>query len=64
MQFEEFLGVGPPTACLVLGVAYVTYAHYRSNSRALPGYHQRHIANLRRMTPKQMKSIIEEVRLG
>ena len=61
IEFEAFVGLAPNRACLVLGIAYVTYAHYRSNSRRLPGYHQRHILNLRKMNKRQLSEIIREV---
>lgn len=61
ISFEEFIGLPAKQACLVLGVAYVTYAHYRSGSRGLPGYHERHIANLRKMNARQLQEIIKEV---
>ena len=61
VEFEAFVGLLPPKACLVLGIAYVTYAHYRSNMRRLPPYHQRHILNLRKMNQRQLNEIIREV---
>ena len=64
LEFESFVGLAPRRACLVLGIAYVTYAHYRSNFRPLPGYHKRHILNLRKMNKRQLSEIIEEVTHG
>jgi hypothetical protein len=59
--FERFIGLPAKQACLVLGVAYVTYAHYRSGHRELPGYHAQHIKNLQKMNPRQLQEIIKEV---
>jgi hypothetical protein len=64
IDFELFVGLSPPKACLMLGIAYVTYAHYRSGHRVLPGYHRRHILNLRKMTRKQIDEIVREVGCG
>lgn len=64
VRFEQFINMPANVACLVLGIAYVTYAHYRNESRPLPGYHRRHILNLARMDRSQLDAIIEEVRNG
>ena len=64
VEFEQFVGLEPVRACRLLGIAYVTYAHYRNNSRELPPYHQRHIRNLGHMTPRQLEAIINEVCSG
>jgi hypothetical protein len=64
VEFEQLLGLEPVRACRVLGVSYVTYAHYRNNSRELPPYHRRHIRNLGYMTRRQLDAIITEVCSG
>lgn len=64
VDFEQFVGLPPNKACLMLGVAYVTYAHYRSDMRPLPPYHQRHIRNLKKMNKRQLAEIINEVLNG
>jgi len=39
VEFEKRNGIGPTYAARLLGIAYPTYAAYRSDSRVLPRYH-------------------------
>ena len=43
ITLERTIGLGATYAARLLGVAYPTYAQYRSGRRELPLYHQRHI---------------------
>lgn len=60
VQFERHLGLGSTKACKVLGIAYATYAAYRSNSRPLQRYHQHHVADLMRLPLRTLRQIIKE----
>lgn len=60
IEFEERIGKTPPEACKVLGVAYSTYAQYRSGLRDLPEYHLNHIDTLRYLRPGALKFIVRE----
>lgn len=42
-QLEDRTGLGPTRVARLLGVAYITYAHWRSGSRPMQPYHARHI---------------------
>ena len=64
VAFEESVGLPPKQACLLLGIAYVTYAHYRSGLRPLPPYHVRHIATIGLLNQRQLKTLIEDVTNG
>lgn len=60
LQFEAKLEVGPTKAARALGVAYPTYAGYRSGSRELPLYHIKHIHALMLHTPAVRKMLMEQ----
>lgn len=60
IEFEQRTGLGPTFAARLLGVAYPTYAHYRSGHRDLPTYHARHVAHLLLHSPHMLKVIIKE----
>lgn len=47
VNFENLLGVGPVRTAKVLGIAYPTYAAYKSGARALPTYCKLHCDALR-----------------
>ncbi len=59
IQFEASIGLGATFAARVLGVAYPTYAQYRSGRRPLPLYHKRHIEALHLLPPKVLMTLIE-----
>lgn len=61
IAFEQHLGLGPTSACRMLGISYVTYAHYRNGSRELPGYHVVHIETIKILTKPQLARRIEEL---
>lgn len=58
--FEAAAGLGPTRAARLLGVAYPTYAQYRSGRRALPRYHQRHVQALLALDKRALDALIEE----
>ena len=62
LAFEEELALGPTFAARMLGVAYGTYAHYRSGMRELPNYQCLHIETLMRY-PKVERALLIKDRL-
>lgn len=64
IDFEKYVGLPPAQACRLLGIAYVTYAHYRSEFRALPGYHSRHIRTIYMLSDTQLTTLKSEVADG
>lgn len=60
IDFEAHTGLGPTYAARLLGVAYPTYAQYRSGRRVLPQYHQNHIQALRLLPEASLRALIEE----
>lgn len=60
IQFEKATGLGATFAARLLGVAYPTYAQYRSGRRPLQKYHARHIEALLLLPPKTLAKLIEE----
>lgn len=60
LNFEAHVGLGSTYAASLLGVAYPTYAQYRSGRRDLPLYHHRHIEALTLLAPKRLRQLIEE----
>lgn len=61
VAFEQKTGLTAMDAHLLLGIAYCTYAHYRSGMRTLPGYHMRHMRTISMLTSSQLKTLIAEV---
>lgn len=60
LRFEKATKLGPTFAARLLGVAYPTYAQYRSGRRELPLYHQRHIEALMRLPDSELALLIEK----
>lgn len=60
LQFEAHVRLGPTYAARLLGIAYPTYAQYRSGRRPLPHYHQNHIQALRLLPEAALRALIEE----
>lgn len=58
--FEKSIGLGATYAARLLGVAYPTYAQYRSGRRELPLYHERHIEALLRLPVTELTGLIEK----
>lgn len=46
IDFEAHVGLGPTRVAKILGIAYITYAQYKSSRRELPEYHQCHLLAL------------------
>lgn len=59
-QFEDHIAMGPTFAARLLGVAYATYAQYRSGHRRLQKYHQRHIQALMLLSDEDLQNLITE----
>lgn len=59
LHFEKATGLGPTFAARLLGVAYPTYAQYRSGRRTLQHYHARHIEALLLLQEKPLRELIE-----
>lgn len=60
VDFEAVLGLDPPQACQVIGIAYSTYAAYRNCSRPLQQYHQYHIEDIARLPRRALAQLIDE----
>ena len=60
LRFEKSIGLGATYAARLLGVAYPTYAQYRSGRRELPLYHERHIEALLRLSDSELIGLIEK----
>jgi len=60
VKFERHLGLGPPQACKVIGIAYATYAAYRNCSRELQPYHANHVADIMRLPVRLLQQVIKE----
>ncbi len=60
LNFEKHYALGPTFAAQLLGIAYPTYAAYRSGARELPLCRQRHVESLMLHNAEQRKQLIEE----
>ncbi len=60
MQLELAIGLGPTYAARMLGIAYPTYAQYRSGRRPLQLYHDLHIEALLLLPPAKLSRLIED----
>lgn len=63
-SLECHAALGPTYAARLLGVAYPTYAQYRSGRRALPLYHHRHIETLIALDHEMLLEFIKEYANG
>lgn len=59
-DFEAMIGLDPPQACQVIGIAYSTYAAYRNCSRPLQQYHANHIEDIGRLSRRALTRLIDE----
>jgi hypothetical protein len=59
-EFEALIGLGPTQACLILGIAYPTYAAFRNCSRPLKPYHRNHIEVIGRLSRRALSQLIDE----
>lgn len=60
LDFEALVGLDPPQACRVIGIAYSTYAAYRNCSRPLQQYHANHIEDIGRLSRRALAQLIQE----
>ncbi|MCB1865160.1 MAG: hypothetical protein KDG50_06990 [Chromatiales bacterium] len=60
LEFEDQIGLKPTSACRLMGVAYSTYAQYRSGRRDLPLYHEHHMRALLLLAKGELRSLILE----
>lgn len=60
LTFEHHTELGPTFAARLLGVAYPTYAQYRSGRRELQRYHANHIQALMLLPKAKLANLIEE----
>lgn len=58
IDFEFHTGLGPTYAARLLGVAYQTYAQYRSGKRVIPLYIKRHMDLVTALPPELLNSHI------
>lgn len=59
LHLEKTTGLGPTFVARLLGVAYPTYAQYRSGLRPLQKYHARHIEALLMLPNRSVRQLIE-----
>jgi hypothetical protein len=64
LHFEKTTGLGPTYAARLIGVAYPTYAQYRSGRRTLQRYHARHIEALLLLSRPALDRLIKEHAYG
>lgn len=60
LEFEALVGLDPPDACRIIGIAYSTYAAYRNCSRPLQPYHANHIEVIGRLSGRALTQLIDE----
>lgn len=60
INFENRTALGPTYAARLIGVAYITYAKYRSGARVLPRYHSNHIQALLMLPEPSLQALIKE----
>lgn len=60
LAFEAELALGPTFAARLLGVAYPTYAHYRSGKRELPLYHYRHVETFLALSASERARLVKD----
>lgn len=60
LELEDACGMGPTRVARLIGSAYPTYAAYRSGTRELPLYHQRHIECLLLLPQPILFNLIEK----
>lgn len=60
IHFEARVKLGPTRAARLLGVAYPTYAQYRSGRRPFPSYHSNHVQALLLLAPEHLHALIQE----
>lgn len=64
VNFETEVGLGATYVARMLGIAYPTYAAYRSGSRALPAYHQNQINLIKLLSELARQKYIKENAYG
>lgn len=60
VDFELRTGLGSTAACKLIGIAYPTYAAYRSNARPLQPYHRNHVEDLLLLPKRTLNKLIKE----
>lgn len=59
-QLEQHTGLGATQTALLLGVAYPTYAQFKSGLRDMKPYHERHIQALLLLPKRTLEQLIGE----
>nr|DAL65669.1 MAG TPA_asm: Protein of unknown function (DUF739) [Caudoviricetes sp.] len=59
-DLEARTGLGPTRIARLLGVAYITYAHWRSGTNTMKLNHQRHVEALMRLPDDTLNDLIRE----
>jgi hypothetical protein len=59
IEFEIHASLGPTFVARLIGIAYSTYAQYRSGRRVLPLYHERHIELLTELPKERLQNVIK-----
>jgi len=63
VEFEALVGLNSTKACLLIGIAYPTYAAYRNCGRPIQQYHQNHIDDISliaKLSRRALKKLIDE----
>ena len=60
LTLERRIALGPTYVARLMGLAYVTYAQYRSGRRELQLYHQRHIEALLVLPEGRLAELVKE----
>lgn len=64
VQFEAQVGLGPTYVARMFGIAYPTYAAYRSGSRELPDYHRNQIELIMLLSDHARQKYIKDYAYG
>lgn len=64
VKFEAQVGLGATYVARMLGIAYPTYAAYRSGSRELPHYHQNQIELIMLLSEQARQKYIKDHAYG
>lgn len=59
VEFEQRTSLGPPSAAILLGLPYVTYAQYRARMRNLKPHHVKHMEVILLLPKESLRRYIE-----
>jgi hypothetical protein len=64
LRLEQRIELGPTFAARLIGIAYPTYAQYRSGRRKLQRYHERHIEALLCLSEPTLTRLVKAYAYG